>query len=110
MRDMVDMLRYVLGFYGNEITEEHHGLTKDGLRHFGLLCLESKYGDYEATFSKDGVSLATRRQPISNRLATQVMLRKENINIAALNPRNTENIERIKSEIRAMAQLKKATA
>ncbi len=46
---VVDMLRYTLGFYGHEITEEHHGVTEDGLRYFGLLSLKSGYGDYEDT-------------------------------------------------------------
>ena len=46
---LVDMLRHTLSFYGHEITEEHHGLTKDGLRYFGLLSLKSTYGGYEDT-------------------------------------------------------------
>lgn len=46
---LVDMLRHTLGFYGHEITEEHHGLTNDGLRYFGLLSLKSTYGGYEDT-------------------------------------------------------------
>lgn len=46
---VVDMLRHTLGFYGHEITEEHHGLTKDGSRYFGLLSLRSEYTGYEDT-------------------------------------------------------------
>src|SRR6202051_1263297 len=44
---VVDMLRHTLGFYGHEITEEHHGLTEDGARYFGLLSLRSTYTGYE---------------------------------------------------------------
>jgi len=51
------------------------------------------------TLSKDGVSLATKRQPIGNRLATQVKLSKDNINIATLNPEDTERVNAIKAEI-----------
>lgn len=58
------------------------------------------------TFSKDGTSLATRRQPIGNRLATQVKLSKDNINIATLNPEDIEKTEKIKAEIRAMVHKK----
>ena len=46
---VVDMLRYTLGFYGHEITEEHHGVTKDAARYFGLLSLRSSYTGYEDT-------------------------------------------------------------
>ena len=44
---LVDMLRHTLGFYGHEITEEHHGVTEDGARYFGLLSLRSTYSGYE---------------------------------------------------------------
>lgn len=43
---VVDMLRHTLGFYGHEITEEHHGVTEDGARYFGLLSLKSAYTGY----------------------------------------------------------------
>lgn len=46
---VVDMLRYTLGFYGHEVTEEHYGVTEDGMRFFGLLSLRSSYGGYEDT-------------------------------------------------------------
>lgn len=46
---LVDMLRHTLSFYGHEITEEHHGVTEDGARYFGLLSLRSTYGGYEDT-------------------------------------------------------------
>lgn len=43
---IVDTVRYMLSFYGHEVTEGHHGVTEDGARYFGVLCLESKYGNY----------------------------------------------------------------
>jgi len=46
---VVDMLRHTLGFYSHEVTEEHHGVTEDGMRYFGLLSLRSTYGGYEDT-------------------------------------------------------------
>jgi hypothetical protein len=46
---VVDMMRHTLSFYGHEIVEEHHGLTEDGARYFGLLSLRSTYGGYEDT-------------------------------------------------------------
>jgi len=46
---VVDILRHTLGFYGHDITEEHHGVTEDGMRYFGLLSLRSTYGGYEDT-------------------------------------------------------------
>jgi len=46
---VVDMLRHTLGFYGHEITEEHYGVTENGMRFFGLLSLRSTYGDYTDT-------------------------------------------------------------
>jgi hypothetical protein len=35
-----------LGFYGHEVIEEHHGVTPDGNRYFGVLTLSSHYGEY----------------------------------------------------------------
>jgi hypothetical protein len=46
---VVDTLRHTLGFYGHEVVEEHHGVTEDGMRYFGLLSLRSAYGGYEDT-------------------------------------------------------------
>lgn len=46
---LVDMMRHTLSFYGHEITDEHHGLTADGARYFGLLALKSTYDGYEDT-------------------------------------------------------------
>ena len=44
---VVDTIRHTLGFYGHEVTEEHHGVTEHGMRYFGLLSLCSTYGGYE---------------------------------------------------------------
>lgn len=46
---LVDMIKYALGYYGHEITDEHHGVTEDGSRYFGLLSLKSAYGNYTDT-------------------------------------------------------------
>lgn len=46
---LVDLVRYALTYYGHEVTEEHHGVTPDGMRYFGVLSLRSKYGDYTDT-------------------------------------------------------------
>lgn len=46
---VVDMLRHTLAFYGHEVTDEHYGVTEDGMRFFGLLSLRSTYGSYEDT-------------------------------------------------------------
>lgn len=45
-RDVVEMTKYALGFHKHEIVEEHHAVTPDGARYFGILCLQSEYGDY----------------------------------------------------------------
>jgi hypothetical protein len=47
--EIVELMRYTLGFYGHEIMEEHHALTPGGERYFGLLSLRSPYGDYSDT-------------------------------------------------------------
>ncbi len=44
--EIVELMRYTLGFYQHEIVEEHHATTPDGMRYFGVLCLKSPYGDY----------------------------------------------------------------
>lgn len=44
---LVDMVRHTLGYYGHTVTEEHHGITEDGARYFGVLMLKSEYGAYE---------------------------------------------------------------
>src|SRR5947209_2265478 len=47
--EIVELTRYTLGFYGHEIAEEHHAVTSDGSRYFGVLSLRSPYGDYTDT-------------------------------------------------------------
>ena len=47
--EIVELTRYTLGFYGHEIAEEHHAVTPDGARYFGILSLRSPYGDYSDT-------------------------------------------------------------
>jgi len=44
--EIVELVRYTLGFYNHEIVEEHHALASDGARYFGALTLRSPYGDY----------------------------------------------------------------
>lgn len=46
---VVDLIRSTLGMYGHEVTDEHHGITEDGSRYFGLLSLKSTYTGYEDT-------------------------------------------------------------
>jgi len=46
---IVETLRYALGFYGHEVVNEHHGVTEDGMRYFGVLSLKSPYGNYTDT-------------------------------------------------------------
>jgi Domain of unknown function (DUF932) len=44
--EIVELMRYTLGFHGHQIAEEHHAVMPDGARYFGLLTLRSPYGDY----------------------------------------------------------------
>ena len=46
---VVDLLKTTLGMFGHEVTEEHHGVTPDGMRYFGLISLRSTYTGYEDT-------------------------------------------------------------
>lgn len=48
-RQVVDLVKHSLTFYGHEIVEESHALTDDGMRYFGLLSLRSPYGQYTDT-------------------------------------------------------------
>ena len=45
-REVVEMVKYSLGYYGHEITEEHHFIAEEGARYFGALSLRSPHGDY----------------------------------------------------------------
>jgi len=47
--ELVRLVRYTLGFFGHEITEEAHSVTEDGSRYFGLMSLKSAYSDYTDT-------------------------------------------------------------
>ena len=42
-------MKTAVGMYGHEIVAEHHGITEDGARYFGLMELRSTYGDYTDT-------------------------------------------------------------
>jgi hypothetical protein len=44
--EIVQLMRYTLGFHEHEIAEEHHAVTPDGARYFGIMCLRSPHGDY----------------------------------------------------------------
>ena len=46
---VVDLIKTTLGMFGHSVTDEHHGVTKDGMRYFGLLSLRSDYTGYEDT-------------------------------------------------------------
>ncbi len=37
--EIVELLRYTLGYFRHEIVDEHHGVTSEGLLYFGLLSL-----------------------------------------------------------------------
>jgi hypothetical protein len=47
--EIVELVRYTLGFYGHEIADETHAVTPDGMRYFGLMSLRSPYGEYTDT-------------------------------------------------------------
>jgi hypothetical protein len=44
--EIVELMRFTLGFHQHEIAEEHHAITSDGARYFGLMCLRSPNGEY----------------------------------------------------------------
>lgn len=46
---VVEMVRFSLNYFGHEVMEEHHAVTPDGMRYFGLMSLKSPYGDYADT-------------------------------------------------------------
>lgn len=47
--ELVELVRYTLGFFGHEIAEEAHALASDGSRYFGLMSLRSPYSEYTDT-------------------------------------------------------------
>ncbi len=46
---VVDLVKTAVGMYGHEVIAEHHGITEDSARYFGLLSLKSTYTGYEDT-------------------------------------------------------------
>src|SRR5580658_9028331 len=46
---VVDLVKSTVGMFGHEVVAEHHGVTEDGARYFGLLSLRSTYTGYEDT-------------------------------------------------------------
>lgn len=46
---IIDLIRTTLGMYGHEVVGEHHGITEDGSRYFGVMSLRSTYTGYEDT-------------------------------------------------------------
>jgi hypothetical protein len=46
---VVDLVKTAVGMYGHEVVGEHHGITEDGARYFGLLSLKSPYTGYDDT-------------------------------------------------------------
>jgi hypothetical protein len=47
--EIVELIRYTLGFHGHDIVEEHHAIAHGGARYFGLMTLRSPYDDYTDT-------------------------------------------------------------
>jgi len=44
---VVDLVAHALGYYGHQVTDQHFGITPDGARFFGVLCLKSPYTGYD---------------------------------------------------------------
>jgi hypothetical protein len=44
--ELVELVRFTLGFHQHEIVTEDHAIMPDGMRYFGLMSLRSPYGDY----------------------------------------------------------------
>jgi hypothetical protein len=44
---LVDLVVHSLSYYGHEVREQHHGVTPDGNRYFGVLTIRSPYTGYE---------------------------------------------------------------
>ena len=44
--ELVELVRFTLGFHQHEIVSEDHAIMPDGMRYFGLMSLRSPYGDY----------------------------------------------------------------
>ena len=113
---LVDMIRHTLSYYGHEVAEEHHGLTPDGMRYFGVLSLKSKYGDYEDTVglrnSHDkrfpvGISMGARVFVCDNLsfLAEHVIKRKHTVNALRDLPSLVSQIVEPLAEAREMQEI-----
>lgn len=70
--ELVDMVKYALGYHGHSIIEEAHGLTPDGQEYFGLLTLRSRYGDYTDTCGLRNSH--SKRFPIGVAFGSRVMV------------------------------------
>src|ERR1700728_2718906 len=46
---VLDLVKSTVGMFGHEVVAEHHGVTEDAARYFGLLSLRSTYTGYEDT-------------------------------------------------------------
>lgn len=44
---LVDLVAHSLAYHGHEVREQHHGITEDGNRYFGVLTIRSPYTGYE---------------------------------------------------------------
>lgn len=44
--EIVELVRYTLGYFQHQVVEETHAVTGDGARYFGLMTLRSPYGEY----------------------------------------------------------------
>ena len=44
---LVDLVVHSLSYYGHAVREQHHGVTPDGNRYFGVLTIRSPYTGYE---------------------------------------------------------------
>ena len=44
--EIVELMRFTFEFHQHEIAEQHHAVTPDGARYFGIMCLRSPHGDY----------------------------------------------------------------
>lgn len=43
---VVDLIAHSLAYYGHQVTDQQFGITPDGMRFFGVLCLKSDYTGY----------------------------------------------------------------
>ena len=43
---LLDLVVHSLSYFGHKVTEQHHGVSEDGMRYFGVLSLRSPYTGY----------------------------------------------------------------